>query len=67
MRNTATNNGFTVVTSIRIPLADVAKLKAVCAERGIPKAAVLLAGMRAEIERLRSQEPRQTAGETLRN
>ena len=51
MQSTA-NNGPTVVTTVRLPLADDAMLKAVCAEHGVTKSELLIAGLRKEINKL---------------
>ena len=48
----STCNGSTVIHSIRLPLADDAILRTVCAEHGVTKSELLLAGVRKEIGKL---------------
>lgn len=67
MRSQSKNNGFTEITTVRIPLADVAQLKATCAKHKIAKSQVLIAGMRAELERLQREEQSTQPGDALQN
>ena len=61
MRNSATNNGLTEITSVRIPLADAAKLKALCERHGVKKSQLILSGLRQEINRLNKKAAKTAA------
>lgn len=61
MRNAGTNNGLTEITSVRIPLADVAKLKALCERHGVKKSQLILSGLRQEISRLNKKAAKTAA------
>lgn len=50
------NNGQTVITTVRLPLADDAVLKAVCAAHGVTKSQLMIAGLRSEIQKLLAQK-----------
>ena len=47
-----TNNGVTLMTAIRLPLADDAILRTVCAEHGVTKTELMIAGVRREMNKL---------------
>ena len=56
------NNGYTEITTVRLPLADVARLKAVCAAHGVSKSQLMIAGLRSEIKkRLAMKRPAKVA------
>ena len=45
------NNGYTEITTVRLPLADVARLKEFCAAHGVSKSQLMIAGLRSEIKK----------------
>ena len=61
MRSAGTNNGLTEITSVRIPLADAAKLKALCERHGVKKSQLILSGLRQEINRLNKKAAKTAA------
>lgn len=48
----STRNGCSVITTLRLPLADDAILRTVCAEHGVTKTELLIAGLRKEINKI---------------
>ena len=50
MQSTA-NNGPTVVTTVRLPVADDAILRTICAEHKVTKTELMIAGLRSEIKK----------------
>ena len=48
----STNNGVTVITTVRLPVADDAILRTVCAEHGVTKTELMIAGLRSEMIKL---------------
>lgn len=48
----STNNGVTVITTIRLPVADDAILRTICAEHKVTKTELMIAGLRNEMIKL---------------